>query len=117
MSHLKPKIQDLLIRQGSGEHFVFQTNDYQGVPFDPTGFRMQMRPTVDSDTVSLSLTDSDAEVVLPTDDSGQIHVVLDHIATSSIEAGSYVYDVEIEKDLIWYRICQGDVVVDPEVTR
>lgn len=50
-------------------------------------------------------------------DTGTISLSLDSSNTSSLVAGRYVYDVEIDNGTVVSRIVEGIVTVTPQVTR
>ena len=52
---------------------------------------------------------------LPLD--GEITISLTATQTSALNAGRYVYDIEIESNAETIRVLEGIVVVNPEVTK
>lgn len=107
---------DLLIRQGSTEVWVFITRDAEGKHYQATGFRIQVRPTVESSTLLLDLTDADSEVTInPTN----VTVRIPDTATDPMPPGCYVYDAEAQEPITgsWWRVVEGKVTVSAQVTR
>lgn len=100
-----------------------------GDPINLTGFiaRMQIRPSIDSTTVLLELTTENGGITLG-GAAGTIDLLADADATALLDfspstpaalaAGAGVYDLELEAaDGEVTRLLQGNVVLDPEVTR
>lgn len=88
-------------------------------PVDLTGCtaRMQIRPTVASDTVFASLTTENGGITLG-DDAGTIAVYISDEETAAFNWTAGFYDLEIEfpsGDV--RRLIEGKVKVRPEVTR
>lgn len=67
-----------------------------GVPWDFTGYgaRMQVRQSFDSTVAVLSLSTLLGGIALG-DENGTITVTIDADATESLDAGAYVYDLEV----------------------
>lgn len=86
-------------------------------PANLTGFsaRMQVRPSVDSSTVSLSLTSGSGITLGGT--AGTITITAAATATAALGAGVYVHDLELVDGSTVYRLVQGSFTVRPEVTR
>ena len=89
------------------------------VPVDLTGCtaRMQIRPTVVSDTVFASLTTENGGITLG-DDAGTVAIYISDEDTAAFTWASGFYDLEIEfpsGDV--HRYLEGKVKVKPEVTR
>lgn len=88
------------------------------VAWDLTGYtaRMKVRPTVDSATVTLSLTDTDGITLGGA--AGTVVLNRSATVTAALVAGSYVYDLElVSGGGVVTRILQGPFVVSAEVTR
>lgn len=91
------------------------------LPFNLAGYtaRMQVRRTVDSSTVLVSLTTENGRILinpLPADEN-IIKVFMTDEVTSGIAQGG-VYDLEIESaDGMVSRVLQGNFTLSPEVTR
>lgn len=107
---------NLVIDQGS-DFAIDLTIKEGGVAKDLTGYaaRAQMRPTISSSTVAGSFT---CTVLIPTTD-GKVKMELTNSASSAMEPGRYFYDLEIHtpNNAIVKRLIQGEVVLNPEVTR
>lgn len=86
--------------------------------WDFTGYtaRMQVRRTVDSSTILISLTTENSRITLG-GVTGMVELFITSDDTSAITS-SGVYDLEIiASDGIVSRLIQGDFTVVPEVTR
>lgn len=108
---------NLLIEQGATFTLSLVWKDSEGDPVDLTGYsaRMQVRPSVTSEDVLLSLTDQDG-IVLGGD--GSIVVQASATQTAAISSKRGAYDLELEdQDGTVTRLLQGVVTISPEVTR
>ncbi len=107
---------DLTINQGEtyGQAFVWKEND---TPVNLTGYsaRMQIRRSVTSPAATLSLTTANGKITLGS--AGQITLGIDAIATANLDAGNYVYDLEVVTGDTVRRLLSGGVKVTREVTR
>lgn len=76
--------------------------------------RMQVRPTVASETVIIELTTENGRITLLNNT-----VTLDISAddTEALPIGAYKYDLEIQTGTEVIRLVQGSFTVSPEVTR
>jgi hypothetical protein len=120
-------LYNIICQQGStfGRTITYKYLDPASPPSDPrylpwnlTGFtaRMQVRRTVDSSTVLISLTTENGRVSLG-GPSGIIELNISAADTATI-TGSGVYDLEvISPNGIVSRIIQGDFTLSQEVTR
>jgi|APGre2960657373_1045057.scaffolds.fasta_scaffold371421_1 hypothetical protein len=83
-----------------------------------TGYtaRMQVRPDYTSDNLIVNLSVGNGITI--TGATGTIVITITAGATSSIPAGTYLYDMElVAPDTTVQRILEGKFVVTPEVTR
>lgn len=76
--------------------------------------RMQVRPTVDSATIIISLTTENGRITL-LDNKITLNITADD--TTLLVQGTYKYDLEIVTGADVIRLVQGDFKVSPEVTR
>jgi hypothetical protein len=77
---------------------------------------MQVRPDYTSENLVVNLSVGNGIVI--TGAAGAISITITASATSSIPAGTYLYDVElVAPDTTVQRILEGKFVVTPEVTR
>ncbi len=86
-----------------------------GSAMNLTGYsaRMQMRSTHDSSTIALTFTATISNAA-----QGKIQLSATASATTAVEEGIYVYDLEIESASSGVtRLMEGKVTVTPEVTR
>lgn len=117
------------IEQGATLDFELQYKDGDSVPIDLTGYsgRMQIRPTVASSTVLLSLSSS-----LQADGtglnfsgsngstspmSGSIGLYISAVTSSALNFDTAWYDIEIQSGSYVVRILEGQVKLSKEVTR
>lgn len=111
--------KDLYIEQGSTFEFSLIWTDDSDVPKNLTGFtaRMQIREKVEDVTPLVSLT-SPAEGMSVVAAEGRINVVITDEQTTALVIKNGVYDLEVEgTDSRVYRLLQGKVKIDPNVTR
>jgi hypothetical protein len=124
----------LYIEQGTTVNFEIQYKDVAGNPVNFTGYgaRMQIRPTVDSSTVYLTLSSSlqadgtglsmSGSAPYKPLSSGSIGVYIASCTSSMLNFGDAVYDLEIfvpngTDCPTVTRILQGPVRLSKEVTR
>jgi len=103
---------NIVIDQGATFNTTYTIHDVVDEPIDFTGFtaNSQIRKTFSS---SNSYT---FDVALS--NSGLVTLSMNAATTSSIVAGRYVYDVEVESLTgIRSRVVEGIVTVTPQVTR
>lgn len=108
---------NILIEQGATYDQTF-TYTISGSPVNLTGYtaRMQARQTHASPTKILDLV-SPTNITLG-DAAGTVRVVVAATATDDLNAGTYVYDLELESGSgVVTRLIQGSLTVSPEVTR
>jgi len=110
---------DLQIDQGSSFSIAVTVSDESGArnlgAYTP---RAQMRPAVDSpDTDKVDFTFDLSSMA-----SGIVVMQLAHDVSSGMQAGAYVYDLEIftgssGEETSVTRLMQGNVTITPEVTK
>lgn len=103
---------NLIVDQGSTFSTSFTVNDDAGTPIDFTGYtgHAQMRKHYTS-TNAISFQVS-------ANSTGSVSLSLSSNVTNSLEAGRYVYDVElIAPANTTSRVVEGIVTVTPQVTR
>ncbi len=109
-------VYNLVIDQGS-DFAINLTIKELGAIKDLTGYsaRAQMRSSRTASTVAATFT---CAVLLPPTD-GIVKMQLGNAASSAIPAGRYFYDLEIHTnaDAVVRRLIQGEVTLNPEVTR
>jgi hypothetical protein len=124
----------IYIEQGTTIDFEVQYKDSTGAPVDLTGYgaRMQIRPSVESSTIYLSLTSnrnadgtgismSGSAPYKPTT-SGSLGIYIASCTSSILNFNDAVYDLEIFAPINSScpevtRILQGPVRLSKEVTR
>lgn len=87
--------QNLELDQGQDWSQQLVWNDASNNPYNLVGWtaRMDVRESAEADTVYATLTTEDGDITL--DANGGILLELDHVATSAIPAGNWVYDLEL----------------------
>jgi len=98
-----------------GSDFSLQlTVKEDGSAKDLTGFsaRAQMRPTVDSSTLTATFT-----CTITNASSGILTMALANTVTDDIDVGQYAYDLELYTGSTSQRLIQGTATVSGEVTR
>lgn len=117
------------IEQGTTLDFNVQYLDSNSTPVDLTDYsgRMQIRPTLTSNDVIITLSSSRADdgtglnfsgsngTTPPT--SGSIGVFISAASSSAFSFNEAVYDLEIYSGSIVTRILEGKVKLSKEVTR
>ena len=113
-----PGLLNLTFSQGATWKLAMTYTDNAGAPINLTGYtaRMQARPSYESDTTVLSLTNGTGLTLGGT--AGTINLLVAASATAAIDADQYVYDLEIASASNEVtRVVQGTLIVTPEVTR
>ena len=110
-------IYDFEIEQGTTLNKQMVWKDSTGAPVDLSGYtaRMQMRPSVSSDTVLLNLTTENGGITL----GGALGTITLHFTeanTSPMPKGG-VYDLELIIDGKPFRFIQGNISLSKQVTR
>lgn len=114
-------LYNIVADQGSTLSRIIYYKDPAKKPIAFSGYtaRMQVRSTVDSDTVILELTTENGRIELG-DTDGSISLYVADTVMISIPEGIYVYDLELvapSSTLYVYKILQGNFAVRSEVTR
>jgi hypothetical protein len=108
----------IVVEQGATFHMDFVIRMADENVWNLTGYsaRMQVRPSVESDSFILSATNSNYITLGGV--AGTVDLDLPASVTEDLAAGRYVYDLELVSagGQVW-RILEGSFIVDPEVTR
>jgi hypothetical protein len=107
-------IANLYIDQGTDYTITVDVTDSAGDVLDLTGYTAtaQVRKTYTSSSLSATFTTSINAA------AGQVTISLTDTQTSALQAGRYVYDLNIESGGgIKTRVIEGQAVVTPGVTR
>lgn len=104
-----------------GSTFTLQVTwlDSTGAAVDLTGrtARLSVRPSLESSTVTASLTTENGGITLG-GTAGTVDLLLSATASAAITAGTYVYDLEIVNGGTTVdKLIKGNFVVRREVTR
>jgi hypothetical protein len=85
---------------------------------DMTGYtaRMQVRETIESASFAIELTTENGRILID-EALGEVNLLISAADTSSLTAGSYVYDLELVSGSRVTRLIQGRFVVDRGTTR
>lgn len=108
------------MEQGATFDYPMTMTDDYGNPVNLTGwtFRMQLRSSVSSGTIVLSLTTANSRIVIDDETLGKFRLLVSATDTESVAAGYYVYDLEAVKpggEVI--RLIEGKMQVTAQVTR
>jgi hypothetical protein len=92
--------------------------DENGAAVNLTGYtaRMQLRTSVQNDSVVLELTDTNGRISLG-GAAGTITLTVTANDMTAIPPLKYVYDLELVNGTVVTRLVQGTFIVRPEVTR
>lgn len=107
-------IANLYIDQGTDFSITVDVTDSAGDILELTGYTAaaQIRKTYSSSTVSATFATSIAEL------AGQVTISLTDTQTAALEAGRYVYDLNITSAAgVVTRVIEGQAIVTPGVTR
>ena len=112
-----PGVLDITVIQGATFNPIF-TYSINGLPVNLTGYtaRMQIRPSVDSDTILATLTTENGGILI-TPLAGQIQLLMSATRTAALSFVVGVYDLEIITGVSVDRLLQGQVILSKEVTR
>jgi hypothetical protein len=111
-------IYNFTIDQGSDWDLNVVYKDSAGVVINLTNYTaaMQLRQNYNSDTADLTLNTSNGGIVI-TGAEGKLVLHATSAQTTALDAGFYVYDLEILSGGVVTRIIQGQITVAGEVTR
>jgi len=106
-------ITNLYIDQGTTFNTVVDLTNQDGTVMDLQGYTVaaQMRKSYQSSTAYNFVATVEDEA------AGQIKLSLDPTTSSSMQAGRYLYDVEISSNIETFRVLQGIAIITPEITR
>jgi hypothetical protein len=106
-------IANLYIDQGTDFSITVDVTDSAGDILDLNGYTAaaQIRKTYSSSTVSATFGTSIAAA------TGQVTLTLDDTQTTALNAGRYVYDLNITSGSNTTRVIEGQAIVTPGVTR
>jgi hypothetical protein len=117
----EPASLNLSMYQGASFDYNLVWNTTQGTVTSPVNLtnwsaRMQMRTSYNATDTALSLTSGTGITLGGT--AGSILIEATATQTAAIEAGPYVYDLELVSPAsVVTRLVEGTIIVDPEVTR
>ena len=110
---------NFLCEQGATFNPLVTWKDEALALVDVTGYtaRMQVRPQIDSDTITISLTTENGRITLG-GAAGTIELLITDEDTALLDPGTYKYDLEMVASIrTVIRLLKGNFKVDPEVTR
>jgi len=123
---------DILAKQGESWDILIQITDEDGNPIDLTGYSVKgmMKANYDDSVatavfncsikdpsngvIEAKLSPSETSNITPYPKSA------DNVRISSVSEGTqgvYVYDIKVYNDEIAFRVLEGKIVVDPEVSK
>lgn len=111
-------IYNFTMDQGSNWNLNVLYKDSNGAAINLTGYTaaMQLRQNYNSDDAVLTLTTSNGGIVI-TGNLGKLVLSATATQTGALDAGYYVYDLEIASGGVVTRLFQGQITVAGEVTR
>lgn len=111
-------IYNFTLDQGSDWDLNVVYKDANGDVINLTGYTaaMQLRQNYNSDTADLTLSTSNGGITI-TGAQGKLVLHATAGQTGALDAGFYVYDLEITSGGVVTRLIQGQVTVSGEVTR
>lgn len=111
-------IYNFTIDQGSDWNLNVIYKGSDGNPINLTAYTaaMQLRQNYNSDAAELTLNTSNGGIVI-TGALGKLALTATATQTGALDAGFYVYDLEIASGGVVTRIIQGQITVAGEVTR
>lgn len=112
---------DFEIEQGSTfqKSIKFYKDDELTEPRDMSGFEwdMHIRKTEDSDESILELNSSDGDIDTSSQSEGKITINISSDTTADLDFTTGVYDLEYINESNRFRVLEGDIYLDKEVTR
>jgi phage tail sheath gpL-like len=111
-------IYNTTIDQGSIWSVVLVYTDSNNVPVNLTGYTaaMQLRQNYNSATADLTLTTANGGITI-VGATGTITITATATQTGLLDAGLYVYDLELTSGSNISRLIQGQLTVAEQVTR
>jgi hypothetical protein len=109
---------DITADQGATYSVVITYKNTAGTPINLTGYtaRMQLRASYTSTTAALSLTTENGRIVLG-GALGTITLLVEAATMETLEAKTYVYDLELINGSTVIRLLQGLFVNRPNATK
>lgn len=107
-------IQNLTIDQGATFRQVVEWLDESGFPVDLSTYtaRMQIRPR--NGPALIDLTTENTRIALSAE--GEITLTLTATETAALPAGTYYYDLEVAQGSVAYRVIEGAVTINRNIT-
>jgi hypothetical protein len=115
---MKAKIYNPIIDQGSIWNVVVEYQDNNGNPINLNGFTasLQLRVNYNSAVADLTLTTENGGLAIA-GAQGTITIFATAEQTGTLDAGFYVYDLELKSGSNITRLIQGQLTVAEQVTR
>lgn len=110
---------DLIIEQGATLTRTFSYQTSSGVAINLTGYtaRMQIRSSYKATTIIATLTTENGGISI-TPSTGSVTILMSATATAALSPGLIgVYDIELITGTTVIRLIEGEVIVNPEVTK
>jgi hypothetical protein len=111
-------IYNFTVDQGSVFSVVLVYLDSNDVVINLTGFtaEMQLRQNYNSATADLTLTSTAGDIII-VGATGTVTVNMTAAQTGTLDAGYYVYDLELTSGANIERLIQGQITVAEQVTQ
>lgn len=113
-------VHNIVADQGATFSYTVVFKDAKRKANDVTGYtaRMQLRPATNSSTVTAELTTENGRITVYGTE-GRFDLLISATDMSAIEAGTYVYDLEVEAPSTGFveKLLLGNFTIRPEVTR
>lgn len=108
---------NLTLAQGSTWSVTLTYKDANGAAINLSGYSAAMQVRVSHAATSTVLSLTSGSGITLGGAAGTITISVTAIATAAIEAGTYVYDLELVTGATVTRLIEGSLTVTPEVTR
>lgn len=105
------------IDQGTDTQIDVSVRNRDGQVVDMASARMQLRPKIESTTISDELTTENDRIIIDAS-AGTLSLIFPNATTTGMAAGTYAYDLEVidSQDMVT-RVIEGTITIRPEVTR
>lgn len=115
---MKTAVSDLTIYQGASFEKVLLLKDKNNHPYDLTGYTadLQIREVIEDVSALVNLTTENGGITI-VGAEGKITLYISSTATASLDFIQGVYDLKIDSGARVYRILEGIVYLDKQVTR
>lgn len=114
--NIQPKVVNVPVDKRSDTVYIFELVDEAESPLDMNGLsaKMELRHYPAAKSVLDSLTTQNGRLVI---DGSRIRIVFPYEVTTAYKFDRAVYDLALITQDRVYRVAQGEITFDPEVTR